>query len=96
MMLIDLLILAAIDCAIRPDAGERWAEFTCAEQVSNALISMPPTPYDALVWIRELEREGYEKTQQCADLIEIMDRDSDALRRLYRDARTQAHACPNE
>lgn len=74
MMLIDLLILAAIDCAIRPDAGERWAEFTCAEQVSNALISMPPTPYDALVWIRELEREAYQKTQDCADLIDEIER----------------------
>jgi len=35
MMLIDLLILAALDCAIRPDAGERWAEFTCAEQLER-------------------------------------------------------------
>jgi len=96
MMLIDLLILAALDCAIRPDTGERWAEFTCQEQVTNALISMPPTPYDALVWIRELERERYEQTQQCADLIEIQERANDELRRLYRDARKQAQACPNE
>ncbi len=80
MMLIDLLILAAIDCAIQPDAGERWAEFTCAEQVTNALISMPPTPYDALVWIRELEREAYEKTQMCADLIDEIERDHKAGR----------------
>jgi len=80
MMLIDLLILAAIDCVILPEAGERWAEFTCAEQVTNALISMPPTPYDALVWIRELEREAYEKTQMCADLIDEIERDHKAGR----------------
>lgn len=86
MMLIDLLILAALDCAIRPDAGERWAEFTCREQVTNALISMPPTPYDALVWIRELEREGYEKTQQCADLIEIQEREHVVLLKQLRKA----------
>lgn len=88
MMLIELAVLAVLGCAIPHDAGagERWAEFTCQERVINALISMPPTPHEALVWIRELEREGYEKTQQCADLIEIMDRDSDALRRAYRKA----------
>lgn len=85
-MLIELAVVTILGCAIRPDAGERWAEFTCQEQVINALISMPPTPYDALVWIRELEREGYEKTQQCADLIDIQERANDELRSAYRKA----------
>lgn len=88
MMLIELALVAVLGCAFPQDdgAGERWAEFTCQEQVINALISTPPTPYDALVWIRELEREGYEKTQQCADLIEIQERENDALRRELRKA----------